>query len=106
MIIAGLAGEAVTGQDRPGSSLDELALSQFLGVNAAIKLDPRGADGGVLENKVVEQLWHTRVWGVATRILCGNWGPFMKIVEHVSAREKIGGGALRRILAQVERIAA
>ena len=30
-IIAGLAGEALTGLDKPGSSLDELALSQLIG---------------------------------------------------------------------------
>ena len=30
-IIAGLAGEAITGTDKPGSSIDELALSQLIG---------------------------------------------------------------------------
>jgi hypothetical protein len=35
-IIAGLAGEAITGLDKPGSSLDELALSQLISLHAAV----------------------------------------------------------------------
>src|SRR5262249_13215818 len=38
IIIAGLAGEAICRLDRPGSSLDELRLSQLVGLNAAKKL--------------------------------------------------------------------
>src|SRR5262245_6376357 len=60
-IIAGLAGEAVTGWDKPGSSLDELALSQLIGVNAAIKLaDPRMSDEAYAE--YAQRLWHEQVW--------------------------------------------
>jgi hypothetical protein len=106
MIVAGLAGEAVIQQDKPGSSLDELALSQLLGVHAAVKLDPRGEDGGILDQEAVSALWHERVWNVAVRILCGNWEPFTKIMEHLHEHEKIAGGKLRRTLAQVQRIAA
>jgi hypothetical protein len=54
----------------------------------------------------VEQLWHERVWNVVLRILCGNRGPFTKMIDHLHSHEKIAGGKLRRVLAQVERIAA
>jgi hypothetical protein len=47
IIVAGLAGEAITGLDKPGSSLDELALSQLIGLNAAVKLRPRAERCGV-----------------------------------------------------------
>ena len=90
-IIAGLAGEALTGLDKPGSSLDELALSQFLGANAAMKLghgDPR-------------QLWNERVWRVALSILHGNHAPFAQIARQLDEKEKVQGGKLRRILCRV-----
>ena len=52
VIIAGLAGEAMTSNDKPGSSLDELALSQFIVLNAAVKRNDDDA----------KRLWHEEVW--------------------------------------------
>jgi hypothetical protein len=43
---------------------------------------------------------------VALIILSGNVGPFTKIMEHLAEQEKVQGGKLRRILAQVQRTAA
>jgi hypothetical protein len=41
MIIAGIAAEAFVGLDKPGSSLDEVAVSQMIGINIGVKLgDP------------------------------------------------------------------
>src|SRR5262249_26806569 len=61
-IIGGLAGEAMTKTDKPGSSIDELALSQFIGINAAVKLaDPELSDEEY--SAYAQQLWHKQVWG-------------------------------------------
>jgi hypothetical protein len=103
IIIAGLAGEAIVGLDKPGSSLDELALSQVVGINAGVKLgDPTLSDAA--HAAYVQQLWHEQVWGVALAILRANQGPFNRLVEHLHRTEMIKGGKLRAVLAQVRRI--
>jgi hypothetical protein len=105
MIIAGLAGEALTGLDRAGSSLDELALSQLVGLNAAAKLaDPKLT--GAEYSAYAKQLWHEQVWGVAVAIVRNNRDPFMQLVEHLHQHQKIKGGKLHAILANVKRIAS
>jgi hypothetical protein len=104
IIVAGLAGEAVTGRDKPGSSLDELALSQVISLNAAVKLaDPSLSDAAY--DDFTERLWHERVWNVTIAILLANRGPFQQLAEHLHRTEKIKGGKLRAVLAQIRTIA-
>jgi hypothetical protein len=104
VIIAGLAGEAITRLDTPGSSLDELALSQFIGHNAAAKLaDPHLSDAEY--DAFVQQLWHERVWRRTLAILDANRDPFMRLVEHLHRHETVKGSKLRAVLAQIRRIA-
>lgn len=104
LVIAGLAGEAITGLDRPGSSLDELALSQLIGLNAAVKLDdPNRTD--VEYPRYAERLWHERVWNTTIDILYGNLEPFRQVIGHLDRHERVKGGALRKVLAQVKEIA-
>jgi hypothetical protein len=93
--IAGLAGEAMAGLDKPGSSLDELVRSQEIGLNIAAKLADSSA----------ERLWHEQVWGVAVAILRNNYEPFRQLAEHLHQHECIRGGKLRKVLAQVQRVA-
>jgi len=101
--IAGLAGEAVCRLDKPGSSLDELEVSRRIGFNAAFKLaDPALSDAEYFA--YAQELWHERVWRVAVAILCENWEPFMRLVEHLQRHGKIKGSKLRTMLAQVRRI--
>src|SRR5262245_48258520 len=104
IIIAGLAGEAVVGLDKPGSSLDELALSQLIGINAGVKLgDPTLSDEA--HSAFVQRLWHERVWGVAIAILSNNREPFIQLANLLYQRERVNGGKLRSVLAQIRRIA-
>jgi hypothetical protein len=101
--IAGLAGEAITGKDKPGSSLDELATSQLIGHNAAVKLsDPTMSDAAFEE--FTKRLWHEKVWGMTVEILFANRGPFQQLAEHLHRSEIVKGGKLRAVLAQVRRI--
>jgi hypothetical protein len=102
-IIAGLAGEAITGHDRPGSSLDELVLSQVVGLNVAAKRDdPNQSDAEY--SAYAERLWHEQVWGVAIAILHGNREAFLQVAEHLHQHEQVHGGKLRKALAAVKRI--
>jgi hypothetical protein len=104
IIVAGLAGEAACRLDKPGSSLDELVLSQVVGHNAAAKLyNPTLSDAEF--SAYEERLWHEQVWGVAVAILCANRKPFMRLADHLHQHERIKGGKLRNVLAQVRRIA-
>jgi hypothetical protein len=105
IIIAGLAGETVASLDRPGSSLDELALSQLIGLNAAIKLADPGLSDAVFAD-FAKQLWNERVWGGTLAILDANRGPFMQLVEQLHRSETIEGGNLRAMLAPIKRIAS
>jgi hypothetical protein len=100
--IGGLAGEAMCGLDKRGSSLDELALSQLVGINAGVKLgDPTLTDEA--HSAYVQQLWHEQVWGVAVAILRANYHPFMQLRERLRQRECIEGPMLRKVLDQVKR---
>lgn len=102
-IIAGLAGEAMAGVDRPGSSIDELGLSQFIGCNAADKLgDPALSDSEYLA--YTERLWHEQVWGAAVAILRNNYEPFRQLAEHLHQHKRVESKKLRKLLAQVRRI--
>jgi hypothetical protein len=103
IIVAGLAGEAFIRRDKPGSSLDELALSQAIGFIAAQKLaDLNLSDAAYAD--FAEQLWHKRVWGVTGAILLANRDPFMQLANHLHQSEKINGGKLRAMLAGIKRI--
>ena len=83
----------MTGLDRPGSSLDEVVLSQVIAQNAAVKL-----------NKPAQRLWHEQVWGVTFAILKANHGPFFQLAEHLHRSERIEGKKMRTILTGVRRI--
>jgi hypothetical protein len=103
-IIAGLAGEAFTGTDKPGSSLDELALSQLIGANVAFKLDDDSGRSDAEYRAYAEQLWDAQIWRVAIAILTANREPFMQIVRSLEEKGKVAGKRLRKALAQVRRI--
>jgi hypothetical protein len=96
MTIAGLAGETVTGLDKPGSSLDELVLSQTIVLGAAVKL-------GHPDEEAAQRLWHARVWNEALLILRENKLPFCKLADALDAREMVKGKKLREILHRVKR---
>jgi hypothetical protein len=97
MVIAGLAGKAICGLDRPGSSLDETVLSQIVGLNAALKLAGHAIDAE--DEAFAEQLWHEQVWGEAVTILRDNREPFQRLAEMLMKDENVRGGKLRRVLA-------
>jgi hypothetical protein len=102
-VVAGLAGEVKTGRDRPGSSLDEECISRELGRNAAVKLaDPLLSAEAF--TTFAQELWHEKVWVRAGAILYENREPFNRLAQHLKEKEKIQGGKLRKILAQVKRI--
>jgi hypothetical protein len=104
IIIAGLAGEAATGRDLPASSLDELALSQLIGLNAAAKLDDDPGRSDEDYDAYAERLWHERVWKTAAAILFANQEPFNRLAQYLSEKEKVKGPRLRQILEQIRRI--
>ena len=104
IIVAGLAGEAVTRQDLPGSSIDELALSQLIGLNAAVKLDD---DPGRTDEEYAayaQRLWNEQVWKVAIAILLANHEPFNSLAQCLAEKEKVKGPRLRHVLQQIRRI--
>jgi hypothetical protein len=103
-VIAGLAGEAVTGLDTPASSLDELALSQFVNLNAAAKLADSSLSNAEY-SAYAQRLWHDQVWGVAITILRANHEPFTQLAGHLNQHTRVQGAKLRKVLAQVKRIA-
>jgi len=103
MIVAGVAGETVCRLDTPGSSLDEVALSQFISLNATAKLaDPELSQDEY--DAYAKQLWHEKVWSVAINILCANHELFMQLAERLDRKEKINGGKLRDMLAKIRRL--
>src|SRR5262249_28683545 len=103
-IIAGLAAEAITGLDKPGSSLDELVLSQEIGLNAAVKLDDERMTH-VEYSAYAQRLWHEHGWGRALAILRPNHEAFERLAGELHQHEHLHGGKLRRLLAHVQRIA-
>jgi hypothetical protein len=104
IIIAGLTAEVMTGLDKPGSSLDELAMSQLIGHNAAMKLAKPKLLSDAAYVAFAKQLWHERVWGVTIEILRANHGPFQQLAGHLDRKERIKGDKLRAVLTQIRRI--
>jgi hypothetical protein len=106
IVIGGLAGEVACGLDKPGSSIDEEALSRRLGIYAASKLGNRtlGPDENI-NNAYARQLWHEKVWCVALNIICDNREPFVQLTKHLQEHEEMNGSKLRAVLARVRRIA-
>lgn len=102
-IIAGLVGEVVTRTDKPGSSLDELALSQFVAINIAAKIAPPSISEDDYQ-LYVPRLWDEQVWKVAARILLENHEPFNRLVELLHERKRVRGPRLHKVLAQIKRI--
>jgi len=103
-IIAGLAGEAMTRLDKPGSSIDELGLSQLIGMNIANKI----ADPALSHEEYhayAEQLWHEQVWHQTLVILHTNSEPFLRLAQYLDRKEHVHSKMLRKLLAQVKRIA-
>jgi hypothetical protein len=52
-----------------------------------------------------KRLWYEQVWDVTIAILRANRGPFQQLADHLHRTEKIKGGKLRAVLAQIRRIA-
>jgi hypothetical protein len=103
IIVAGLAGEAITGKDKPGSSIDELATSQLLGLNAAAKLaDPSLSEAAY--DAFARQLWHEKVWHGVEAILRANEGPFQQLAGYLQRNDEVKGNKLKAVLDQVGRI--
>lgn len=101
-IIAGLAGEAMTRLDKPGSSIDELGLSQLIGLNIANKI----ADPALSHEEYhafAERFWHQNVWHEALVILQANQKPFLQLAGHLHQAQRINGAKLRKILTQVKK---
>jgi hypothetical protein len=91
---------------KPGSSLDELALSQVVGINAASKLaDYTKVTGDEAYTEFAKQLWHEQIWCAALKILCGNREPFMQLAGQLQKHGSVKGATLRKILAQVKKVA-
>jgi hypothetical protein len=107
-LIGGLAAEAAMQMDTPGSSLDDLVMSQVFGGNAATKLaDPvvlSALSDGPEYDAFLHQFWDKHVWRVAIRILYVNPEVFFQLAEQLREREKVNGGTLRNMLAQIRRI--
>jgi hypothetical protein len=105
--IAGLIGEVVTRFDKPGSSLDELVLSQFLGTQAGKKLN--GGYALLTEeacSAYMRQLWNEQVWKATISILYANQESFHQLAGHLHQHERVKGDELRKALTQVKRIAS
>jgi hypothetical protein len=102
-VIAGLAGEVITRLDKPGSSLDEVALSQLIAANAATKTYDH-SQGDAAYSAYAQNLWHERVWGVALTILIANRDAFWRLGKLLHREGCVKGGKLRKILADVRRI--
>jgi hypothetical protein len=103
-IIAGLAAETVCKLDKPGSSLDEQAMSQFVGINAAAKLADSKLTDDVAFREYVHNLWQEQVWSVAGKILCANVEPANQLAALLHQHERVHGRAIRKVLAQVKGI--
>jgi hypothetical protein len=87
----------VTSTHKPGSSIEEVALSQLIGANAGAKL----TDHNMSHAEYVtyqERLWNERVWRVAGIILIDNREPFLKIVEHLHQHEIIKAASCAKSL--------
>jgi hypothetical protein len=101
-IIAGLIGEMLAGYDRAGSSLDEVALSQFVSINAAVK---RG--NLPLSNEALrayhEDFWRKEVWHATAAILRANFEPCNQLFGQLYEHKRVRGPALDKALAEVER---
>ena len=101
--IAGLAGEAITGKNKPGSSLEEVMVSRLLTHNAVAKLAPSKLSNPDYD-AFARKLWHEQVWEATTDILYANEKPFIQLAECLQ-REKhhIHGRQLEKVLRQVQR---
>jgi hypothetical protein len=104
-IIAGLAGETLTGLNKPGSSLEEEALSQLIGHHATKKLAYDRMSHAEYP-AYAKQFWDTQVWGVAVAILRANREPFNRLAYYLQRKDHLHGGKLHKVLAQVTRIAS
>jgi hypothetical protein len=105
-IVAGLAGEAATGLHKPGSSLDELALSQIVAANGAAKLaDDPALQSDAAYSAFAQRLWHEQVWRVVIAVLQHNGEPFQQLAELLHRHGRVQGAKLRMVLDQVRRIA-
>jgi hypothetical protein len=116
-IIAGLCGEAITGWEKPGSSKDELAVSQFIAAQAAIKLICKNAGKSIpteladaeplteADHKYMKRLWYEEVYGAAWAILRRNRELFWKIAEQLNQHDRVKGGKLHKMLAEVKKVA-
>jgi len=102
LAIGGLAAEALCGLDKPGSSLDELVVSQFLGVNAGAKLD-NFSPNDEEHTAYVKELWHEQVWGIAVADLRDNREPFCELAELLNQHEHLKSAKLSKVLDKVKR---
>jgi hypothetical protein len=90
IIIAGLAAEAMTGTDLPGSSIEERALSQLIAHNAAVKLAaPMLSDEA--RSAYAERLWNEQVWCRTLAILRENQDAFDRLAQLLHHRENVRG---------------
>jgi hypothetical protein len=101
--IAGLVGEVLSRTDRPGSSLDELVLSQLFAINIAAKLAPPSISEDDYQ-LYVPRLWQERVWNVVRNIILTNHEPFNRLANLLNEKEHVRGPKLRKVLAQVKKV--
>ena len=95
IVIAGYAGEKAYGVARPGSSLDERALSYFLAVLAADNL----------KRTDWQALWHEQVWKPIKPVFETNRRPFEQLMDALCSHERVQGAKLQTILSHVKPIA-
>jgi hypothetical protein len=106
MKIAGIVGEAVAGLDKPGSAIDELVISQYVGQIAARKVVDVNRISQEEFDAFAQEYWHEKVWGVGIQILANNEKAFREIIQELHLHEKVKGRRLRDILNKVKRIAS
>lgn len=101
-LIAGLAGELVSGLALPGSSLDEVLQAQVLAAMAADKIYPDSAPAAHAD--CAAHIWEVGILGLAVSILRANRRALNRLVAELDRRGEVRGRPLRRVLAQVQRM--
>jgi hypothetical protein len=103
IVIAGFVAEALTGWDKPGSSIEERAVTSVLVNNAANKLGKHLSPAEF--EPYALRLGDEQVWNVTVAILRHNHEPFLHLIEQLHQHGKVKGRALRDIITKVKRIA-
>jgi hypothetical protein len=109
IVIAGMAAEMLCKWHRPASSLDELALSQYLAGIAQKKIETGDRYVEVVRqgpwrfaDEAAHKLWNEQVWHVALKTIKANRYAFKALTELLYERGKLKGAPLQAILQRVQ----